>query len=86
MDASLHQKQGLSHLRRVLNYAPFVAEDGQATVHLTQEDWHVLADTLFQFDTPPELLPEEVEDYRLNHENRTIEVTTRDYVITVDVI
>ena len=86
MDPTLHQKQGLNHLRRVLDYAPFVAEDGEATVHLTQEDWFVVADTLFKMDTPRELLPADLEDYRLTNENRTIELTTADYRIEVDII
>lgn len=86
MDPNLHQKQGINHLNKVLNYAPFVADDGRATVHLTPEDWQVLADTLFQMNTPRELLPEPVQAYRLTNQNRTIQVTTADYVIDVDVI
>ncbi len=86
MDLNLHQKQGINHLRKVLDYAPFVAEDDRATVHLTHEDWQVLADTLFQMNTPREMLPEGVRDYRLAGGNRTIEIVTDDYVIQVDVI
>ena len=47
MDPNLHQQQGINHLNKVLAYAPLVASDGAATVHLTFEDWHVVADTLF---------------------------------------
>ena len=86
MDLNLHQKQGLNHLNKVLNYAPLVAEDGRATVHLTAEDWHVLHDTLFQMNTPRHLLPEAVREYRLAGSQRSIEVVTDDYVITVDII
>lgn len=86
MDLNLHQKQGINHLQKVLNYAPFVAEDGEATVHLTAEDWHVLADTLFQMNTPRDLLPKAVREYRLANGNRTIEVVTDDYLIRVDII
>ncbi|GIV62127.1 MAG: hypothetical protein KatS3mg044_0993 [Rhodothermaceae bacterium] len=57
MDPNLHQKMGINHLNRVLNYAPFVAEQGRATVHLTVEDWHVVADTLFRMHTPPRVAP-----------------------------
>jgi hypothetical protein len=85
MDPTLHQKQGINHLQRVLDYAPFVAEDGRATVHLTQEDWHVVADTLFRMNTPKELLPGAVQNYRLT-DKHTIELTTPDYVIEVDII
>ena len=86
MDANLHQKQGINHLTKVLNYAPFVAERGRATVHLTPEDWHVVADTLFQMETPKELLPEAIESYQLKDGNSTIELKTPDYLIDVDMI
>ena len=86
MDPNLHQKQGINHLTKVLNYAPFVAEDGKATVHLTVEDWHVVADTLFKMNTPKEMLPAAIHDYRLTDQNRAIELTTDDYVIEVAMI
>jgi hypothetical protein len=86
MDPTLHQKQGINHMRKVLDYAPFVADDGRATVHLTPEDWHVVADTLFHMNTPREMLPEEIREYRLTNQNRTIEFTTDDYVIGVDMV
>ncbi len=86
MDANLHQKQGINHLQKVLNYAPFVAEDGKATVHLTFEDWNVVADTLFQMNTPKELLPEAINAYRLTSDNRAIELDTDAYVIAIEVI
>ena len=86
MDPNLHQKQGINHLTKVLNYAPFVAEDGKATVHLTVEDWHVVADTLFKMQTPREMLPEAIEDYQLVDENRAIQLKTADYVIDVEMI
>lgn len=86
MDPNLHQKQGINHLSKVLDYAPFVAEDGRATVHLTPEDWHVVADTLFRMETPKELLPDAIQSYRLTNENRSIELETAEYVIQVDMI
>lgn len=85
MDPNLHQKQGINHLNKVLNYAPFVAEDGEAVVHLTQEDWHVVADTLFRMDTPKEMLPAAIQDYRLG-EDQMIVLDTADYLIKVDMI
>lgn len=84
MDPTLHQKQGINHLNRVLDYAPVVAEDGTAQVHLTFEDWHVVADTLFKLNTPMEMLPDAIKEYRLTNQNRTIELTTDDYVIEVE--
>ena len=86
MDPNLHQKQGINHLNKVLNYAPFVAEEGKATVHLTVEDWHVVADTLFKMETPKEMLPDAIKEYRLTQQNRAIELTTDDYVIDVEMI
>lgn len=86
MDPTLHQKQGIHHLNRVLEYAPMVAQDGHATVHLTAEDWHVVADTLFQMNTPDEMLPEAIESYRLINNNRTIHLVTDDYTIDVEIM
>ena len=86
MDPNLHQKQAINHLNKVLNYAPFVAEDGKATVHLTPEDWHVVADALFRMNTPTAMLPEAINTYRLTQQNRAIELDTDDYVIEVEMI
>lgn len=86
MDPNLHQKQGINHLNRVLGYAPMVEEDGEATVHLTPEDWHVVADTLFHMETPDYMLPESIESYSLTNQNRTIELDTPDLRILVDMI
>lgn len=86
MDPNLHQKQGINHLNRVLGYAPMVAEQGEATVHLTPEDWHVVADTLFHMETPDSMLPESIESYSLANQNRTIELSTSDLRIMVDMI
>ncbi len=84
MDPSLHQKQGINHLNKVLNYAPFVVEDGTASVHLTTEDWHVVADTLFQMNTPKEMLPAAIEAYELTNGNTTIALKTAEMTILVD--
>ncbi|ARA93547.1 MAG: hypothetical protein D6685_16195 [Bacteroidetes bacterium] len=86
MDPNLHQRQGINHLNRVLNYAPFVAENGTAQVHLTPEDWWVVADTLFKMNTPKEMLPEAIEAYSLTNENQTIRLETAEYVIDVEML
>ena len=86
MDPTLHQKQAINHLNKVLDYAPYVEEEGRATVHLTAEDWHVVADALFRMDTPRELLPETIQDFRLANNNRTIQLTTEEYEIDVEII
>jgi hypothetical protein len=84
MDPNLHQNMGIHHLNRVLSYSQFVVEDGRATVHLTPEDWHVVADTLFQMETPREMLPAEILGYRLTDNDRIIELKTADCVIDID--
>ena len=86
MDPNLHQKQAINHLNRVLGYAPFVAEDGKATVHLTPEDWQVVADALFYMNTPAAMLPEAINAFRLIQDNRAIELDTDDYLIEVEMI
>lgn len=86
MDLNLHMKMGVNHLNRVLGYAPMVEEGGRATVHLTREDWHVVADTLFQMNTPREQLPQAIRDFRLTNDNRTIELQTDEMVIEVEVM
>lgn len=84
--ANKHIKQAINHLNRVLDYAPMVAEGRQATVHLTQQDWRVVADALFHMDTPEEALPDAIEDYGLADENRTITLTTSDYDISLEIV
>ena len=86
MDPNLHQKMGIQHLTKVLNYAQFVTEGGKAEVHLTSEDWWVVADTLFQMNTPKDMLPEAIESYRLTNENKSIELTTADCLISVEMM
>lgn len=86
MDPNLHQKQGINHLVKVLNYAPFVEEGGKAVVHLTAEDWGVVADTLFRMETPKEMLPDVIESYGLVNSNQTIELKTAARLIHIDVI
>ncbi len=87
MDPNLHQKQGINHLRRVLDYAPMIADaDGTATVHLTREDWHVVADTLFAMNMPKEMLPEGIQGYEMIDDNSSIQLTTSGLTIRVDVI
>lgn len=87
VDPNLHLKQAVNHLERVLAYAPMVAEDdGTAEVHLTTEDWHVVADALFKMNTPPGALPDAIHDYRLTGENRTIQLDTDDYTIDVKMV
>ena len=84
--ANKHMKQAINHLNRVLDYAPMVAEGRSATVHLTPQDWQVVADALFNMDTPDEMLPEAIDNYGLANENRTITLTTPDYDIEIEIV
>ena len=78
MDPGLHVKQALNHLNKILAYYPYVEEDGQATVALTPEDWQVVVDALFYMDTPRELVPAAITDYRLSDTQREILLTVDD--------
>ncbi|MFB6278776.1 MAG: hypothetical protein ABEK75_04680 [Salinibacter sp.] len=81
-----HLKQAVNHLEKVLEYAPMVAEGRAATVHLTPEDWQVVADALFNMETPDGIFPDAIQDYGLTNENETITLTTDDYDIEIEVV
>lgn len=81
-----HLKQALNHLERVLEYAPMVAEGRDATVHLTPQDWQVVADALFNMDAPDEVFPDQIQEYGLTNENETITLTTEDHDIEIKVV
>lgn len=83
--ANKHIKMAVNHLNRVLQYAPMVADGRDANVHLTAQDWQVVADVLFKMDADDEL-PDAIEDYGLANENRTITLTTADYDINLDIV
>lgn len=78
MDPGLHVKQAINHLNKVLAYYPYVAEGGEATVALTPEDWGVVADALFYMDTPPEVFPPQITDYRRSDDGAEILLTVQD--------
>lgn len=84
MDANLHQKRGLDHLSRVLQYYPMVQDGDTAIVGLTTEDWQVVTDTLFNMDTPRELIPSEILSYQLAQDRDVIELQMADCLITVE--
>lgn len=82
MDPGLHVKQAINHLNKVLAYYPYVSEpsdDGaEATVALTPEDWGVVADAFFHMDTPSEVFPAAIRDYRMSDDGSEILVTAQD--------
>ena len=81
-----HLKQAINHLEKVLDYAPMVAEGRDATVHLTTQDWQVVADALFNMNAPDDAFPDAINDYGLTNENETITLTTDDYDIEIEVV
>ncbi|MGB3544894.1 hypothetical protein [Rubrivirga sp.] len=78
MDPGLHVKQAINHLNKVLAYYPYVAEGGEATVALTPEDWGVVADAFFHMDTPREVFPDAITEYKMSGDGSEIQVTTAD--------
>ena len=83
---NLHRIQGVNHLNRVLAYAPMIEEDGEATVHLTPEDWQVVYDTLFHMETPKDELPDAIQEFESVNDGRSIRLTTSDLVIDLEPI
>ena len=62
-----HLKQAINHLEKVLDYAPMVAEGRAATVHLTPQDWQVVADALFNMNAPDEAFPDAIKEIGRAH-------------------
>lgn len=86
MDPGLHVKQAINHLNKIVSYYPYVEEDGQALVALTPEDWQVVADAMFYMDTPKEVFPEAVTEYKMAEDQSHILLTVEDGTkITVEV-
>lgn len=85
MDPNLHVKQALNHLNRVLSYYPMIQEGEEATVWLTYEDWHVVADMLFHMGDPTDLLPEPIQGYGLTEDQSAILLQTDDCLVRLEV-
>lgn len=82
MDPGLHVKQAINHLNKIVQYVPFVVEDGDdgpvATVALTPEDWGVVADALFYMNTPREVFPDTIAAFAMADDQRTIQLELAD--------
>ncbi len=75
MEPTLHLKQGLTLLEKVLKFYPLLREGDEAEVALTQQDWLVL----FDFVHHPEskgMLPENVASLSGDLDNRAILIDT----------
>lgn len=82
MEPTLHLKQGLTLLEKVLKFYPLVREGETAEVSLTQQDWLVLLDFVHN-PASKEMLPEQVNSLEGSIEDRTIYVETGDCRISV---
>jgi len=82
MEPTLHQKQGLNLLERVLKFYPIMQEGNSSVVQLTEQDWLVLMD----FADNPEaqgLFPEQVSEMTVDRSRRTINIKTDDCDVEV---
>lgn len=84
MDPGLHVKQAINHINKVLAYAPYVRVGDTSLVALTPEDWQVVADALFRMDTPREVFPEAIREYRMAEDGRIIVLETADGPIHIE--
>lgn len=71
MEPTLHLKQGLTLLEKVLKFYPLVKEGTAAEVSLTQQDWLVLLDYVHN-PASSELTPERVKNLSGSIDDRTI--------------
>lgn len=82
MEPSLHLKQGLNLLDRVLQFYPLMQEGNVSTVVLTEQDWMVLMDFTENPDAPA-IRPAAVKEMTIDRTSRTIKVETGDCVVDV---
>ena len=82
MEPTLHLKQGLTLLEKVLKFYPLVREGDEAEVSLTQQDWLVLLDFVHN-PASKELHPAEVKELTASIDDRKIWVVTEDCRVAV---
>ena len=82
MEPTLHLKQGLTLLEKVLKFYPLVREGEAAEVSLTQQDWLVLLDFVHNPGSD-ELLPSDVKEMTASIDDRAIYVQTEDCRVKV---
>lgn len=83
MEPTLHLKQGLTLLEKVLKFYPMMQEGDHAEVALTQQDWLVLMDFV-ENPGAKELFPASVEEMSVDREKRMIHVKTNDCMVDVE--
>lgn len=82
MEPTLHMKQGLNLLDRVLKFYPMMREGDTSEVILTEQDWLVLMDFAENPETKS-ILPEQVRAIIVDRPTRTITVDTEDCHVAV---
>lgn len=83
MEPTLHLKQGLTLLEKVLKFYPMMQEGDKAEVALTQQDWLVLMDFV-ENPASREMLPANVSEMTVDREKRLIYVQTDDCNVEVE--
>jgi hypothetical protein len=82
MEPTLHMKQGLNLLERVMQFYPLMQEGDKSEVMLTEQDWLVLMDFTENPETK-EILPPKVKEMVVDRASRTINITTDDCKVEV---
>ena len=82
MEPTLHMKQGLTLLERVLKFYPMMKEGDRSEVVLTEQDWLVLMDFAENPETKT-LLPEQVQSLTVDRARRVIDLKTTDCNVDV---
>lgn len=83
MEPTLHLKQGLTLLEKVLKFYPMMQEGDHSEVALTQQDWLVLMDFV-ENPASKELFPENVSEMVVDRDKRLIHVKTDDCMVDVE--
>ncbi|MGE3801409.1 MAG: hypothetical protein AB7H80_10340 [Candidatus Kapaibacterium sp.] len=83
MEPTLHLKQGLTLLEKVLKFYPMMQEGDTSEVALTQQDWLVLMDFIENPESK-EFVPENVQSMRVAIDDRLIHITTDDCNVSVE--
>lgn len=82
MDVTLHIKQGVSLLERVLSFYPIMQEGDRSTVVLSEQDWLVLMDFIENPETV-ELYPASVKEMIVDRAVPEIRIRTEDCKVEV---
>ncbi|MCC7438396.1 MAG: hypothetical protein IT211_07835 [Armatimonadetes bacterium] len=82
MEPTLHMKQGLNLLNRVLQFYPIMQEGDCSTVQLTEQDWLVLMDFTDNPDAQ-EHRPEQVQQMSVDRSRRIITIQVPNCLVEV---